>query len=121
MSNKYCAIAVDRLRPDNKAAFMALASSHKEDGSGPVVGIVRTNGIAMNLDPEEMSESEIYSAICKDISRLNHRQVRNKEFKPYGFICTCPACIDAPASDARRATTIKRDCPERSPVGDGRP
>ncbi|KAJ7366465.1 hypothetical protein DFH08DRAFT_1071955 [Mycena albidolilacea] len=141
---KYCAIAVDRLRPDNKAAFMALANSHKEDGSGPVVGIVRTNGIAMNLDPEETSGSEICSAICKDISpntsthfdkasfsyrlyavrdiaadeELTFTYVdseppaaeRNKELKPYGFVCTCPACTDAPASDARRAT-IKETAP----------
>ncbi|KAF7365517.1 ER lumen protein-retaining receptor [Mycena venus] len=142
---KCVAIAVNRMRPENKAAFMALANCHTEDGSGPVVGIIRTNGLGIEgLRPGATDETRRYSAIPKDISRLNHscspnttprfdldsfgyqlRAVRsitageeltfqyvdvgcsaaerNEALKPYAFVCACPACTDAPASDARRA------------------
>ncbi|KAJ7125165.1 hypothetical protein C8R44DRAFT_703306 [Mycena epipterygia] len=70
---KYMALSVNRMRPEAKAAFMALANSHKEDGSGPIVGIVRTNGLFLDgLRPGVKDETASYSAICKDISRLNH-------------------------------------------------
>ncbi|KAJ7236038.1 hypothetical protein C8J57DRAFT_1479364 [Mycena rebaudengoi] len=65
--------AVDRMDPEPKAAFMALANSHKEDGSGPLVGIVRTNGVGVRgLCPSVEGHLGTYSAVCKDISRLNH-------------------------------------------------
>ncbi|KAJ7496866.1 hypothetical protein FB451DRAFT_1549892 [Mycena latifolia] len=142
---KYLEISVSRMRPAAKAAFMALANSHKEDGSGPIAGIVRTNAVALvDLCPDMKGEIGSYSAVCKDISRLNHscspntisrfdkpsfsyqlyavRDIakgeeltyqytdvvtstaeRRKALKPYDFVCTCAACEDAPASDARRA------------------
>ncbi|KAF7357576.1 Aldehyde dehydrogenase [Mycena sanguinolenta] len=143
---KCVAFAVDRMRPKDKAAFMALANSHTEDGSGPCVGVIRTNGLGVSglLPSKTDLPSNIYSATCKDISRLNHscspntsthfdkpslshrlyavRDIpageeltfsyvdtenptteRQKNLKPYGFVCTCSACTD-PASDARRAT-----------------
>ncbi|KAJ7221357.1 hypothetical protein GGX14DRAFT_388537 [Mycena pura] len=68
-------IPVKRMRPEDREAFMALENSHKEDGSGPIVGIVRTNGLCLKgLLPDVKDEnSEFqYAAICKDISRLNH-------------------------------------------------
>ncbi|CAK5281855.1 unnamed protein product [Mycena citricolor] len=68
-----CAIAVNRLLPEAKAAFWALTNTHKEDGSGPIAGIMRTNGIAAeNLRPGVQSAMGIYSAVCKEISRMNH-------------------------------------------------
>ncbi|KAF8208508.1 hypothetical protein K438DRAFT_1961107 [Mycena galopus ATCC 62051] len=73
---KYCALAVDRMRPENKAAFMALANSHTEDGSGPCVGIMRTNSLGLSgIVPSTTKLTEgadVYSATCRDISRLNH-------------------------------------------------
>jgi len=36
-------IAVKRMTDENQKAFMALANSHTEDRSGPILGIVRTN------------------------------------------------------------------------------
>jgi hypothetical protein len=73
---KYLEISVNRMRPEAKAAFMALANSHKEDGSGPIVGIVRTNALALEgLRPGVKDETESYGAICQDISPLNHRLV----------------------------------------------
>ncbi|KAF7362275.1 Aldehyde dehydrogenase [Mycena venus] len=66
-------ISVNRMCPEDKAALMALRNCHKEDGSGPLVGIVRTNGMALEgLRPSVKDETRDYSAICKDISRLNH-------------------------------------------------
>ncbi|KAK7061311.1 ER lumen protein-retaining receptor [Favolaschia claudopus] len=66
--------AVNRMRPADKAAFMALANCHLEDGSGPIVGRVRTNVVRVSgLGPGATDETtEHYGAICRDISRLNH-------------------------------------------------
>ncbi|KAF8178680.1 hypothetical protein K438DRAFT_1604790 [Mycena galopus ATCC 62051] len=138
-------IAINRMPPETKAAFMALRNSHTEDGSGPITGIVRTNGMSLEgLRPGVTDETKEYSAICKDISRLNHScspntaprfhmpsfsyrlyavrdiaageeltyqytdagrpaAVRQAALKSYAFVCKCPACTDAPASDPRRA------------------
>ncbi|KAJ7030055.1 hypothetical protein C8F04DRAFT_741538 [Mycena alexandri] len=138
-------IAVNRMRPEAKEAFMALANCHTEDGSGPLVGIVRTNGLSLGgLRPGVEGDVGTYNAVCKDISRLNHscspntvsqfgmasfsyslyavRDIadgeeltypymdvgvsaakRQEDLAPYGFVCTCTACTDAAASDARRA------------------
>ncbi|KAJ7099538.1 hypothetical protein B0H15DRAFT_551011 [Mycena belliarum] len=142
---EYVEIAIKRMRPANKAAFMALTNSHKEDGSGPIVGIMRTNSVACDgLSPDMKGDLASYSAVCKDISRLNHscspntaarfdiaslsyqlyavRDIaageeltyqytpvnysaveRQKGLNSYDFVCACTACLDAPASDARRA------------------
>ncbi|KAJ7655736.1 hypothetical protein DFH06DRAFT_483176 [Mycena polygramma] len=144
-SEKSVAMSVDRMSPESKAAFMALANSHLEDGSGPCLGIVRTNGLGISgLRPGVEGPTSKYGAIPKYISRLNHScspntqpdfnkaslsyrlwavrdiadgeeltfqyvdvicaaEARNKALEPYAFICTCPACTDAPASDPRRA------------------
>ncbi|KAJ6589912.1 hypothetical protein DFH09DRAFT_1307375 [Mycena vulgaris] len=142
---RHYALSVARMRPEAKAAFMALANSHTQGFSGPINGIVGTNGIGLDgLRPRLRGEDGMYHAICKDISRLNHscspntfprfdlpsfsyqlfavRDIaageeltfeyrfidcpaaeRNQGFKPYGLVCECPACMDASASDARRA------------------
>jgi hypothetical protein len=76
---KYYSVSVQRMRPENRAAFMALANSHKEDGSGPIVGITRTNGLGISgLRPGVKDGTNMYVAILKDISRLNHRQVHKR-------------------------------------------
>ncbi|KAJ7366484.1 hypothetical protein DFH08DRAFT_1003489 [Mycena albidolilacea] len=148
---KYNSIAVERMRDDDKAAFMALANSHKEDGSGPIVGINRTDGLGIEgLRPgvEDETKSCSPSTVANfDIASFSHRLYavrdipageeltfqyvevacsaakRNEELKSYDFVCTCPACTDAPASDARRAAinaflpnvyvwAIKRELPD---------
>jgi hypothetical protein len=38
-----------RVEPDQKAAFLALHNSHLHDGSGPLLGRVRTNGFGLDL------------------------------------------------------------------------
>ncbi|KAL1726137.1 hypothetical protein EV714DRAFT_255167 [Schizophyllum commune] len=37
---------VERMLPERREAFMKLANSHTTDGSGPILGRIRTNGIA---------------------------------------------------------------------------
>ncbi|KAJ7716517.1 hypothetical protein B0H16DRAFT_1613491 [Mycena metata] len=66
-------IAVDRMLPHDRAAYMELANSHKEDGSGPCFGIMRTNGLGISgLRPGVEGAGGMYSAVPKYISRLNH-------------------------------------------------
>ncbi|KAJ7772071.1 hypothetical protein DFH07DRAFT_734269 [Mycena maculata] len=73
-------VLFDRLHPDYRTAFMALANSHQRDGSGPIGGIIRTNALGVRcLQTGRYSAEEartlrrgIYSAVCREISRLNH-------------------------------------------------
>ncbi|KAJ7575609.1 hypothetical protein C8J56DRAFT_838010, partial [Mycena floridula] len=142
-------ILLNRFDSDaDKVRVMALHNSHKEDGSGPILGIVRTNGFGA---PKELRHRGLegikydYSILCDQGSRINHscspnitcawdaasfcmkfRAVRNveageeitfsycdalapradrqKELKPYGFKCTCTACLHPEISDPRRQT-----------------
>ncbi|KIM41185.1 hypothetical protein M413DRAFT_11349 [Hebeloma cylindrosporum] len=43
-------LAFNRMDDDRKEAYMALANSHKEDGSGPLLGVQRTNGFGIDLN-----------------------------------------------------------------------
>ena len=76
--------AVGRMDPDTKARLMALMNSHLEDGSGPINGIVRTNGYAVDnfwdgdVQPDENNPAYhyyFYSVVCDVGSRINHRSV----------------------------------------------
>ncbi|KZT41071.1 SET domain-containing protein [Sistotremastrum suecicum HHB10207 ss-3] len=62
-----------RMPPENQKAYMELANSHTHDGSGPLLGRFRTNGLGIDtlIDPFRTSHA-IHSGICKDISRVNH-------------------------------------------------
>ncbi|KAJ6491783.1 hypothetical protein C8R47DRAFT_1271535 [Mycena vitilis] len=65
------------MHPENQAAYMALANSHKHDGSGPITGM-RTNGFAVeclqtgkfSLGEQEKERRGVFTAVCKEISRL---------------------------------------------------
>ncbi|KAF7295988.1 Aldehyde dehydrogenase [Mycena kentingensis (nom. inval.)] len=64
---------MEKMEPKHKEAFMALHNSHTEDGSGPLVGRVRTNGIGLQeLSPDNTGVTSMHTAICEFISRLNH-------------------------------------------------
>ncbi|KAF8067863.1 hypothetical protein FPV67DRAFT_1162291 [Lyophyllum atratum] len=60
-----------RLDSTTQADFLDLANSHTADGSGPVLGVIRTNGfeVAGVVDPEANGE---YAAVCKVMCRINH-------------------------------------------------
>ncbi|KAF7289262.1 Aldehyde dehydrogenase [Mycena indigotica] len=70
----YMETAVSRMKPDRRAAFMGLHNCHKKDGSGPLMGRVRTNGIS----PASQTKTEVdvkmadHSVVSEHISRLNH-------------------------------------------------
>lgn len=63
-----------RLEPEEQAAFMALANSCVEDDCGPILGIIKTNGLETTgvVDPVTGDQ---YASVCRDMSRINHRCV----------------------------------------------
>lgn len=67
------------MSPENQRKFRSLANSHRLDGSGPLLGIFRTNGWGietMEPDPEGArlgAPDGIYMAVGDLSSRLNHR------------------------------------------------
>ncbi|KAF9078723.1 hypothetical protein BDP27DRAFT_1412669 [Rhodocollybia butyracea] len=69
-------LAYNKLDPERKKAFMALFNCHSRDGSGEFMGRVRTNGIG--IDGEKLRDKDTtgdvgrYSAVCDEISRINH-------------------------------------------------
>ncbi|EDR10227.1 uncharacterized protein LACBIDRAFT_316887 [Laccaria bicolor S238N-H82] len=67
-------IALNRMTDENRKAFMALANSHTEDGSGPILGIVRTNGYEVPglNDGHEDDSTRAYTAVLNVMSRVNH-------------------------------------------------
>ncbi|CAA7270096.1 unnamed protein product [Cyclocybe aegerita] len=78
--------AVGRMSAERRAALMALANSHKEDGSGPILGIMRTNGFSIATElgdgpapapGQEYPSERSYSAICDMGSRINHSCMPN--------------------------------------------
>ncbi|KAJ7641067.1 hypothetical protein FB45DRAFT_899372 [Roridomyces roridus] len=77
---KMLAVAVDRMSDEDKAAYMALKNSHLEDGSGPLAGIYRTNGLGIEGLRPELKKGDA-TAFCSGVgnlvSRLNHSCSRN--------------------------------------------
>ncbi|EDR10226.1 uncharacterized protein LACBIDRAFT_316886 [Laccaria bicolor S238N-H82] len=67
-------VAVKRMTDENRKVFMALANSHTEDRSGPIQGIVRTNGYRVPglYDGHEGDNTRAYTAVMNVMSRINH-------------------------------------------------
>jgi hypothetical protein len=61
-----------RLSNEDQAAFLTLANTNNKDGSGQILGKIRTNGFAVTLGEGFFKD---YSAVCKELSRVNHRYV----------------------------------------------
>ncbi|KAF8870749.1 hypothetical protein CPB84DRAFT_829058 [Gymnopilus junonius] len=82
---KQLEVAVGRMLKKDREAFMELANSHtgeQGDGSGPILGIVRTNGFSMSgkvFDGEKLWDDGAngYSGIVKIGSRINHSCIPN--------------------------------------------
>lgn len=71
--------AVRRMDNEGRRAYMSLANAHKEDGSGPCLGILRTNvyaigGIVDGPDAAPITSMNGYCAVANLGSRINHRQ-----------------------------------------------
>ncbi|KAF9538634.1 SET domain-containing protein [Agrocybe pediades] len=73
---KHLDFALAVMLPENRQAYLALANDHKEDGSGPLLGILRTNGYMIKnlFDGPNVDEwqSNVYTGITNVGSRINH-------------------------------------------------
>ncbi|KAK0461169.1 uncharacterized protein EV420DRAFT_1530686 [Desarmillaria tabescens] len=71
---KYLEHAFNRMPKEYQTAFMALHNSHTQDGSGPLTGILRTNGYGLNglHDEGRPGLKGAYSGVFNELSRLNH-------------------------------------------------
>ena len=64
---------IGRFPPEIQADFRALHNSHTGDGSGPLLGITRTNGYTTARLYDGFNKEAKYAVICKIASRINHR------------------------------------------------
>ncbi|KAJ2926695.1 hypothetical protein H1R20_g10415, partial [Candolleomyces eurysporus] len=71
----------DWMTEEARKGYMELANSHKHDGSGPIDGILRTNGYAVMFGDKMHGFDEDfyrgYSAVSRIGSRLNHSCISN--------------------------------------------
>ncbi|TFY82844.1 hypothetical protein EWM64_g1167 [Hericium alpestre] len=76
------AMLLDRMSPENAAAYRALVNSHMNDGYGPLAEIFDTNSWQISI--AEMRKAILghlgnpltnISGVCDTLSRINHRHV----------------------------------------------
>ncbi|KAL1755469.1 hypothetical protein FB107DRAFT_290811 [Schizophyllum commune] len=145
---------VKRMLPDRYEKFMALANNHQHDGSGEILGRIRTNSFGVTCFRYlRKTRDGPYSVVCDELSRFNHScrpnatyhfdpksfsmavyatrdikvgeemcvsyvsdfapyEERKKNLAPYGIDCTCEACEDHVASDARRSEIVPFRLPD---------
>lgn len=70
--------AFSKMTAGNQKAYKNLMNKHTQDGSGPLLGIARTNGYGIGLrdgvdEVRYEDNRNAYSAIGKLGSRINHR------------------------------------------------
>ncbi len=65
--------AVGRMTEQNRANYKSLCNSHQGDGSGPLLGIMRTNGYGLESLYDGSDKNLIYTVISNVGSRINHR------------------------------------------------
>ncbi|KAF7351087.1 Aldehyde dehydrogenase [Mycena sanguinolenta] len=117
---EYCEIAINRMRPEAKTAFMALWNCHKEDGSGPIMGICKCfqygamrrliffyrPSCSPNTAPRFHMRSFSYRLYAvRNIAAgeeltfqytdvKSSTEKRQAALKPYDFVCACTTCKD---------------------------
>ncbi|TRM58111.1 hypothetical protein BD626DRAFT_411009 [Schizophyllum amplum] len=72
---KRCQELLARMTPERRDAYLALSNCHEGDGSGPLTGRFRTNGLGGPGDYKFMDlpgEAGTFSFVADDISRANH-------------------------------------------------
>ncbi|KAG6829717.1 hypothetical protein H0H93_014351, partial [Arthromyces matolae] len=72
---KFLEVLVERMEEKDQEEFYELFNSHTEDGSGPILGRVRTNGFAVIFGDEKTAEP--HSATFLKGSRMNHSCIPN--------------------------------------------
>ncbi len=56
-------VAYKRMPEEHQTAFMTLYNSHTQDGSGPIVGVIRTNGYILDGPMQD-------ECLCNNINRF---------------------------------------------------
>ncbi|KAJ7668703.1 hypothetical protein DFH06DRAFT_1084872 [Mycena polygramma] len=105
-------VSVDRMRPDDRAAYMALADTGKYR-STPVYSISATNAFSLHgLRPGVTPSRDTYTATCKYISRLNHSCSPNtgKRFDMLSFSYQLFAARDLPEGEELTLQYTYLDC-----------
>ncbi|KAF4577234.1 hypothetical protein EYR36_005221 [Pleurotus pulmonarius] len=103
-------IAYERMHRDDQAAYMKLHNAHLHDGSGPLLGVMRTNSYGL-FDMHALSMQlyavrnikkgeEITTSYC---NHLAPHAARQRALTPYGILCECPACVEHVESDKNRS------------------
>ncbi|KAF8977267.1 hypothetical protein BDQ17DRAFT_1384030 [Cyathus striatus] len=65
-------VAFGRMSKENQDAYMELANAHTNDGRTKLAAIWRTNKSVLNTLGRIGGEEDVYGAIMKDMSRINH-------------------------------------------------
>ncbi|GJJ09918.1 hypothetical protein Clacol_004142 [Clathrus columnatus] len=119
---------INMMDEQDRQELLKLRNAYQNDGSGPYLGIIRTNGY--EVKPLKFKEGDLedgYSAICKDIARLNHRKIpsyeqicidycdillpataRQEQLAKKKITCTCPACTGDTTKGDRFRTSLER-------------
>ncbi|KAK0236715.1 hypothetical protein EDD85DRAFT_790477 [Armillaria nabsnona] len=123
-----------RMSEESKKVFKGLHNSHLHDGTGPILGVVRTNGYDLEDDlKDETKETEKllestpddlkckvgrYTSVFKDLSRVNHSCSPNTHRKFYmsSFYMQLRAARDIEAGEEifTNYTGILRPAAERA-------
>ncbi|KAG6860508.1 hypothetical protein C0995_010332 [Termitomyces sp. Mi166 len=80
---KLLQICIDRMDPEDRKVFFELHNCHTEDGSGPIFGRVRTNGIGFSIDGPGLEDEELsctHSGTFPIMSRINHSCTPNVSY-----------------------------------------
>ncbi|KAJ8081764.1 hypothetical protein PM082_007610 [Marasmius tenuissimus] len=64
----------NNMSKESQDAYMKLHNCHLHDGSGPILGIMRTNSFSMEFLYDERYLLP-YTGVFKDASQMNHRRV----------------------------------------------
>jgi hypothetical protein len=84
--------AVSRLPPEAQADFRTLHNSFTGDGSGPLLGIVKTNNYSILGLDDGYDMTSGYVAVCTTASRINHRSF-TFIFSPSGLANYHLSCV----------------------------
>jgi len=71
--NRMIETTISRFPPESQADFKNLHNAHTSDGSGPLLGIARTNNYGISNLYDGSDRDARYGAVCKIASRINHR------------------------------------------------
>ncbi|KAL1729856.1 hypothetical protein EV714DRAFT_212070, partial [Schizophyllum commune] len=73
---RYLKTLLERMPPERSSAYRALKNIHEGDGSGPLVGRFRTNGLAVSEKYAYRGmpnfPGDLFSVVMDEISRVNH-------------------------------------------------